>query len=382
MMRVNLRGGFVTLRECARAMVALGRPGAIVAVTSVSGFLTDRSMAHYSVSKAGLAALVRVAARELGPHGIRVNGVAPGTTDTPMFAATDRMRGYRERVAGRAALGRVGSAAEVAQAIVALCTLDWVTGQIVAADGGVSLASPIDPMDPNRDRRPHRERRASERSCSTSTASCSTPRCPCTRRGARRSRRTAPRRRRSRSGRPRSARPARSTCDAWLVERATTGRSTVDAMNESRRAHRDALLERGAGPARGGRLARRGRGRRVRPRDRVELAGRLGRRAPRPARAARRFAHVVTAGGDAPREARARHLSRSVRAARRRARVTRWRSRTRRNGIAAAKAAGLHCVTVPHTLTATLDLSAADLRLASLADCTLADVDARLSELR
>jgi NAD(P)-dependent dehydrogenase (short-subunit alcohol dehydrogenase family) len=148
-MRVNLRGGFVTLRECARAMVARNRPGAIVAVTSVSGFLTDRSMAHYSVSKAGLAALVRVAARELGPNGIRVNGVAPGTTDTPMFAATDRMHGYRERVAARSALGRVGTAAEVAQAIVALCTLDWVTGQIVAADGGVSLASPIDPMDPN-----------------------------------------------------------------------------------------------------------------------------------------------------------------------------------------------------------------------------------------
>jgi NAD(P)-dependent dehydrogenase (short-subunit alcohol dehydrogenase family) len=148
-MRVNLRGGFVTVRECARAMVARERPGAIVAVTSVSGFLTDRAMAHYSVSKAGLAALVRVAARELGPHGIRVNAVAPGTTDTPMFAATDQLRGYRERVASRAALGRVGSAAEVAQAIVALCTLDWVTGQIVAADGGVSLASPIDPTDRN-----------------------------------------------------------------------------------------------------------------------------------------------------------------------------------------------------------------------------------------
>jgi NAD(P)-dependent dehydrogenase (short-subunit alcohol dehydrogenase family) len=148
-MRVNLRGAFVTLRECARAMVEARRPGSIVAVTSVSGFLTDRAMAHYSVSKAGLAALVRVAARELGPHGIRVNGVAPGTTDTPMFAATDAMPGYRERVASRAALGRVGSAEEVAQAIVAMCGLDWVTGQIVAADGGVSLASPIDPMDPN-----------------------------------------------------------------------------------------------------------------------------------------------------------------------------------------------------------------------------------------
>jgi NAD(P)-dependent dehydrogenase (short-subunit alcohol dehydrogenase family) len=146
-MRVNLRGAFVTLRECARAMVATGSQGSIVAVTSVSGFLVDRRMGHYSVSKAALAHLVRVAARELGEHGIRVNAVAPGTTDTPMFAPVDRMAGYRERVSARAALGRVGSAEDVAQAIVALCTLDWVTGQIVAADGGISLASPIDPME-------------------------------------------------------------------------------------------------------------------------------------------------------------------------------------------------------------------------------------------
>jgi NAD(P)-dependent dehydrogenase (short-subunit alcohol dehydrogenase family) len=146
-MRVNLRGGFITLRECARAMVELQVPGAIVAVTSVSGFLTDRSMAHYSVSKAGLAALVRVAARELGPFGIRVNAVAPGTTDTPMFATTKRLPGYRERVAERAALGAVGTPDGVAHAIRALLELDWVTGQVLAADGGVSLWSPIDPAE-------------------------------------------------------------------------------------------------------------------------------------------------------------------------------------------------------------------------------------------
>jgi NAD(P)-dependent dehydrogenase (short-subunit alcohol dehydrogenase family) len=147
---VNLRGAFVSLRECARAMVARadGAGGAIVAVTSISGFLSERGMAHYAVSKAGLAQLVRTAARELGAHGIRVNAVAPGTTDTPMFAATDRLSGYRAQVAARAALGRVGTAAEVAQAVVALCTLDWVTGQVVAADGGVSLHSPIDPREP------------------------------------------------------------------------------------------------------------------------------------------------------------------------------------------------------------------------------------------
>lgn len=143
-MNVNLRGAFVCLRECARAMTG---GGAIVAITSVSGFLTERRMAHYSASKAALAQLVRSAARELGARGIRVNAVAPGTTDTPMFTATDRLPGYRERVAQRAALGRLGTAGDVAQAAVALCTLDWVTGQVVAADGGVALHSPIDPQE-------------------------------------------------------------------------------------------------------------------------------------------------------------------------------------------------------------------------------------------
>jgi NAD(P)-dependent dehydrogenase (short-subunit alcohol dehydrogenase family) len=168
-LNVNLRGAFVCLRECARAMTEPRRSSnaatpeattaeatpadcAIVAVTSISGFLSDRLMAHYAVSKAGLAQLVRSSARELGARGIRVNGVAPGTTDTPMFAATDRLPGYRAQVARRAALGRVGTAAEVARVVVALCTLEWVTGQVVAADGGVSLHSPIDPQEPLEER--------------------------------------------------------------------------------------------------------------------------------------------------------------------------------------------------------------------------------------
>ena len=143
-MNVNLRGAFLCLRECGRAM---RNGGSIVAVTSISGFLADRAMAHYAVSKAALAQLVRSAARELGAHDIRVNAVAPGTTDTPMFAPTDHLPGYRDRVTRRAALGRLGTTDEVAQAIVALCGLDWVTGQVLAADGGVSLHSPIDPQE-------------------------------------------------------------------------------------------------------------------------------------------------------------------------------------------------------------------------------------------
>ncbi|HMK62920.1 MAG TPA: SDR family oxidoreductase [Acidimicrobiales bacterium] len=144
---VNLRGSLLSLRAVGRTMVAGGRGGSVVAVSSVSGFLADRMMGHYSVSKAALDQLVRVAARELGPFGIRVNAVAPGTTDTPMFSATRRLPGYQQRVAERAALGGIGTPADVAQAVVALLGLDWVTGQVLAADGGVSLWSPIDPAE-------------------------------------------------------------------------------------------------------------------------------------------------------------------------------------------------------------------------------------------
>src|SRR5437764_9696267 len=145
--RVNVRGVFLTLRESARAMTAHGRAGAIVAVGSVSGILSDRLMSHYAASKAAVHHLVRVAAAELGVHGIRVNAVAPGTTDTPMFGATERLPGYRERVESRAALRRIGTADDIAATILALATLDWVTGQVVAADGGVMLRSPIDPAE-------------------------------------------------------------------------------------------------------------------------------------------------------------------------------------------------------------------------------------------
>jgi NAD(P)-dependent dehydrogenase (short-subunit alcohol dehydrogenase family) len=141
---VNLRGTFLCLRESASLIAEGGRGGAIVAVSSVSGFLADRLTGHYNVSKAGVDMLVRVAARELGPKGIRVNAVAPGTTDTPLFAATARLPGYQEKVAARAALGRIGTADDVAAAVVALVELDWVTGQVLVADGGLSLWSPID----------------------------------------------------------------------------------------------------------------------------------------------------------------------------------------------------------------------------------------------
>jgi len=111
------------------------------------GLLADRNMAHYNSSKAGVVQLARIAAAELGHRGIRVNVIAPGTTDTPLFARTDAVPGYREAVSARTPLGSIGSADDVAAAAVALAQLRWVTGQVLVADGGVSLRSPIDIAD-------------------------------------------------------------------------------------------------------------------------------------------------------------------------------------------------------------------------------------------
>jgi 3-oxoacyl-[acyl-carrier protein] reductase len=146
-MGVNARGVFLCLRESARRMVDAGRPGCIVVTSSISAAGHERGMAHYAASKAAVDALVSVAARELGPKGVRVNAVAPGTTDTPLYASTAQIPGFTERVERRTPLGRVGGAGEVADVVLALIGLDWVTGQVVAADGGLSLFSPIDPFE-------------------------------------------------------------------------------------------------------------------------------------------------------------------------------------------------------------------------------------------
>jgi len=119
----------------------------VVVTSSISGTLAERGMAHYNASKGAVNQLVRVAARELGPFGIRVNAVAPGATDTPLFAPTKLLPGYWERLEERTPIGGVGTSEQVAEAVLALVRLEWVTGSILTADGGVSLWSPIDPME-------------------------------------------------------------------------------------------------------------------------------------------------------------------------------------------------------------------------------------------
>jgi NAD(P)-dependent dehydrogenase (short-subunit alcohol dehydrogenase family) len=141
---VNLTGTWLTMRAVARSMIDNGSGGSIVAVSSISGTVADRDMGAYCVSKAGVDMLVRVAASEWGPHAIRVNAVGPGVTRTPMLAGAEQLPGWLDGLSQRTALGRVGEADDVAEVIVAVLEMAWVTGQTVLADGGLALQSPID----------------------------------------------------------------------------------------------------------------------------------------------------------------------------------------------------------------------------------------------
>jgi NAD(P)-dependent dehydrogenase (short-subunit alcohol dehydrogenase family) len=143
-LNTNLTGTWLTLQAGAAAMVGAGVGGSIVAVSSISGTVADRDMGAYCVSKAGVDMLVKVAAVEWGRYGIRVNAVGPGVTRTPMLAKPEQLPGWVEGLTERTALGRVGEAGDVAGAIVGVLELPWVTGQIVHADGGLALHSPID----------------------------------------------------------------------------------------------------------------------------------------------------------------------------------------------------------------------------------------------
>jgi NAD(P)-dependent dehydrogenase (short-subunit alcohol dehydrogenase family) len=140
---VNLTGTWLTMRAVAAAMIDAGAGGSIVAVSSISGTIADRDMSAYCVSKAGVDMLVRVAAAEWGCHRIRVNAVGPGVTRTPMLAKPEALPGWVDGLNERTALGRLGEADDVAEAVVALLDLGWVTGQTLFADGGLALYSPI-----------------------------------------------------------------------------------------------------------------------------------------------------------------------------------------------------------------------------------------------
>ena len=147
-MAVNARGPWLCMRAWREAMLEESIPGSFVATSSISARIVDRNMGIYCASKAALSMLVEVAALEWGPDGIRVNAVAPGVTRTPMLgrgrAATVEGSPWLAAVAGRTALGRLGEAQDVAEVVLGLHAMEWVTGQVLECDGGLALHSPDD----------------------------------------------------------------------------------------------------------------------------------------------------------------------------------------------------------------------------------------------
>ncbi|MDO8212665.1 SDR family NAD(P)-dependent oxidoreductase [Conexibacter sp. CPCC 206217] len=135
---VNVRAAFRLCRELARERVAAGAPGAIVNVCSIESFTALPAHAAYTASKAAILMLTRSFALELAPHGVRVNGIAPGVTETGM---NERLRADAEgarRLAAGIPMRRFGRPEEQAAAICFLASgeASYITGSVLAVDGG------------------------------------------------------------------------------------------------------------------------------------------------------------------------------------------------------------------------------------------------------
>ncbi|HEX8668521.1 MAG TPA: SDR family oxidoreductase [Allosphingosinicella sp.] len=147
---VNLDGAFLTLRAAMRAMK--GNGGSIVITASAAGLKAEPGIAAYGASKAGVIQLARVAAKEGAASGIRVNAIAPGGVETPVWRDVPFFQDLVESTGGEAQaframastatpLGRFARAEEIAAQIVFLLSDDcaFVTGTCFVSDGGYSL---------------------------------------------------------------------------------------------------------------------------------------------------------------------------------------------------------------------------------------------------
>ncbi len=136
--RVNLLGAAAFARAVGAALAQTGS-GRIVNISSIAGLTGLPNIVAYNATKAGLDAMTRTMAVELGPIGVLVNSVAPGTISTEMVAELlEANAALREKLVAKTPLGRVGSPAEAAWPIVFLLTdaASFITGEVLTVDGG------------------------------------------------------------------------------------------------------------------------------------------------------------------------------------------------------------------------------------------------------
>ena len=134
----NLKGTFLTLRAAARQMVRQ-RYGRIINLTSVVGLRGNAGQGNYAASKAGVIGMTKSLAKELAGRNITVNAIAPGFMETDMTAALPE----RARTAALASIpmGKMGAPEDVAAAAAFLASEEagYITGQVLAVDGGMSM---------------------------------------------------------------------------------------------------------------------------------------------------------------------------------------------------------------------------------------------------
>lgn len=137
---VNLKGPFLAGREAVRRWLAAGRTGRIVNISSQAAFMgSTTGHAHYAAAKAGLVAFTVSLAREVAPHGIYVNAVAPGFMRTDMIQET--LSTGEAQLLNRIPLRRIGDPAEVANTVVFLASdrASYTTGATFDASGGMLM---------------------------------------------------------------------------------------------------------------------------------------------------------------------------------------------------------------------------------------------------
>ncbi|HET7047579.1 MAG TPA: glucose 1-dehydrogenase [Solirubrobacteraceae bacterium] len=138
---VDLRGAFLCAREAIKRFLADERPGVVLNVSSVHQIIPRPDYLSYSISKGGMGNLTRTLALEYAGRGIRVNGIGPGATITPINRSWTDDPVKTETVSSHIPLGRPGTADEMAGVCAFLASDDaaYITGQTIFVDGGLTL---------------------------------------------------------------------------------------------------------------------------------------------------------------------------------------------------------------------------------------------------
>ncbi|WP_370677068.1 SDR family NAD(P)-dependent oxidoreductase [Pleomorphomonas sp. PLEO] len=137
----NLRGVWLMARAEVRAMLASSTRGSIINTSSFVARASSAGTTAYAASKAGVDAMMRALALEVGGNGIRVNNIAPGVIETEMFNGSGVPEAFRQALANHAALKRLGRPDDIAEAALWLASdqAAFVTGQSILVDGGFAI---------------------------------------------------------------------------------------------------------------------------------------------------------------------------------------------------------------------------------------------------